>query len=58
MEQEQHCLYAGFAPPYSECGISTLQGGRMEGAALSLFLRAGLEHPFEDVNAPLSSVNN
>lgn len=30
----------------------------MEGAGPSLFLRAGLEHQFEDLNVPLSSVNN
>lgn len=30
----------------------------MEEADPSLFLRAGLEHQFGDLNAPLSSVNN
>lgn len=30
----------------------------MEKAGPLLFLRAGLEHQFGDVNAPLSSVNN
>lgn len=30
----------------------------MEEAGPSLFLRAGLEHQFQDLNVPLSSVNN
>lgn len=44
VEQQQHSPYAGFSHHYSECSISTLQGGRIEGSGPLLFLRAGLEH--------------
>lgn len=58
VEQQQHCHSAGFVHHHSECSISTSRGGRMQEACPSLFLRAGLEHQFGDLNAPLSSVNN